>query len=418
MTSKLSEGRFQQLLLPLFLIFCFGGTFFMYYKPSMRWISCPDVPVSTGKVSTDEVSTDEVCTHEVCTHEVCTVERLRALMENFTQIINTNSTLNSTLVKQQLLISIPTVMEENKENNDHDDIILLIWSWPFGFKFDVKACGSEYGIKGCHITDDRNQYNKAHGVIFHHKNIGGDFTNLLKRPRPPHQKWVWMTMESPDNTGRRAELDDVFNLTANYRKDSDVWVPYGRIIEASEKDQPFTMPPKDKIVCWIVSHWNPNFRRVKYFSELGKYIKIEAYGRHFNRYVSTEDYNKILPSCKFYLSFENSIYKDYITEKVFNPMKAGTVPVVLGPPRENYEEFLPADSFIHVDDFESPQKLAEHLKFLDQNKEAYEHYFTWRQHFTVKSVLFGLEHACRSCYYIRNNKGYRVFKNLNKWFWG
>ncbi|KAK2834006.1 hypothetical protein Q7C36_014707 [Tachysurus vachellii] len=387
MTSQPSLGSYQNLLLPLFLLFCFGGAFFTYYKPSVSWIICSNVPVST--------------------HEVCTDECLKILTANFTQNI---TALNHTVEKQLQPVTKAAVTDEN--------IILLIWNWPFGFRFDVKACSPQFGIEGCQITDDRSQYDKAHGVMFHHRDIGGDFSGLLNRPRPPYQKWVWMNMESPDNSGRRAEVDNAFNLTSNYRRDSDVWVPYGRLVEVSEKEKTFQIPTKDKIVCWIVSNWNPNFKRVKYFTELSKHIKVEAYGRHFNRYIGSEDYNKILSSCKFYLSFENSIHKDYFTEKLFNPMDVGTVPVVLGPPRENYEEVIPSDSFIHVDDFKSPQELAEHLRYMDQNQEAYERYFTWRQYFTALGSPFGLEHACRSCEHIKNNKAYRVFKNLNKWYWG
>ncbi|XP_053498475.1 4-galactosyl-N-acetylglucosaminide 3-alpha-L-fucosyltransferase 9-like [Ictalurus furcatus] len=391
METKPLSGRSQHLLLILFLLFCFGGVFYTYYKPTKNFFSCPNVPVSK--------------------HEVCTDQCLIAFIENFTQSTNTTGNLNYTLLKQN------QILMENNEENQNLDTIMLIWSWPFGFKFDVKGCSPQFGIKGCQITDDRSQYHKAHGVMFHHRDIGDDLPNLQKMPRPPHQKWVWMNWESPDNSARHNEADHLFNLTANYQKDSDVWVPYGRILEASEKDKPFEIPPKDKIVCWIVSNWNPNFRRVKYFNELNKHIKVEAYGRHFNRYVRDEDYNKILSSCKFYLSFENSIHKDYFTEKLFKPLKFGTVPVVLGPPRENYEEFIPAESFIHVDDFKSPQELAEHLTLLDKDQKMYEQYFTWRQYFTAVVGIFGLEHACLSCDYIRNYKGYRVFKNLNKWYW-
>ncbi|TTZ70361.1 Alpha-(1,3)-fucosyltransferase 9 [Bagarius yarrelli] len=391
MESKTSVGSFQHVLLLLFLLFCFGGVFYTYYKPAMSWLSCPIVSAST--------------------HKICTDECLNFLTENYNQSVN-STVLNYTKVnqQQQQLITKAAVTGANT--------IILIWRWPFGYKFDDKACSPKFGIEGCQFTDNRSQYDEAHGVLFHHRDITTDLETLLKRPRPPHQKWVWMNMESPDNSGRQTVLNDLFNLTTNYRRDSDVWVPYGRILSASEEDKPFKIPPKDKLVCWIVSNWNPYFRRVKYFTELSRYIKIEAYGRHFNRYVSNENYKTILPSCKFYLAFENSIYKDYFTEKLFNSLEVGTVPVVLGPPRENYEEFIPPDSFIHIDDFKTPQELAEHLKFLDTNSPMYEQYFNWRQHFTAHGSLFGIEHACRSCEHIKNNKGFRVFKNLNKWFWG
>ena len=52
---------------------------------------------------------------------------------------------------------------------------------------------------------------------------------------------------------------------------------------------------------------------------------------------------------KFYLAFENSKCKDYISEKFFqNAVLSGAVPIVLGAERKEYEKFLPRGSFIHV----------------------------------------------------------------------
>ena len=45
-------------------------------------------------------------------------------------------------------------------------------------------------------------------------------------------------------------------------------------------------------------------------------------------YFSTIDWYK------FYLSFENSLCDDYITEKFFNILKHNTVPVALGAPKK------------------------------------------------------------------------------------
>uniref|UniRef100_A0A3B3QW46 Fucosyltransferase n=1 Tax=Paramormyrops kingsleyae TaxID=1676925 RepID=A0A3B3QW46_9TELE len=94
------------------------------------------------------------------------------------------------------------------------------------------------------------------------------------------------------------------------------------------------------------------------------------------------DSDQLLPTisrCYFYLAFENSVYRDYITEKLWNnALLAGSVPVVLGPPRANYEAFIPKDSFIHVDDFNSIKELADFLNQLASDKERYESYFRWR----------------------------------------
>ncbi|XP_072528231.1 4-galactosyl-N-acetylglucosaminide 3-alpha-L-fucosyltransferase 9-like [Salminus brasiliensis] len=310
-----------------------------------------------------------------------------------------------------------TTNADHLSKRDDRDTIVLIWAWPFGHQFKLRSCSSMYNIPGCYLTDDRGLYDEAHGVMFHHKEIQSNLFDLLRMPRPPWQKWVWMNMESPANSLRLRGPDDLFNLTSNYRRDSDVWMPYGRIVEASNDEKAFNLPEKDKLVCWIVNNWKENFWRVKYFQELYKYIKVDTYGGHFSRNLSYWDYFKTLSSCKFYLAFENSVHKDYITEKLFNPLMYGTVPVVLGPPRENYEELIPADSFIHVNDFKTAKELAEHLKLLDQNQEMYEQYFTWRKHFVAKNSDFGLEHACRICDHIRRHKEYRVFKHLNTWYW-
>ena len=56
---------------------------------------------------------------------------------------------------------------------------------------------------------------------------------------------------------------------------------------------------------------------------------------------------------RFYISFENAICKDYITEKTYNALKLNTIPIVLG--GVNYTDILPPHSFINAAEFISPQ---------------------------------------------------------------
>ncbi|XP_041705994.1 4-galactosyl-N-acetylglucosaminide 3-alpha-L-fucosyltransferase 9 [Coregonus clupeaformis] len=323
--------------------------------------------------------------------------------------------MNQTQVPNQTPKTHDQHAQTQAEDGDKDTIV-LIWMWPFGFKFDLHSCASFDNIKGCHLTANRSLYQKAHVVMFHHRNIATNLEDMPQEPRPWFQKWVWYNMESPTYTNRIPGLDHLFNLTASYRLSSDIYVPYGLLVEVTSDDKIFELPKKDKLVCWVVSHWNTNHKRVSVFNELNKHVKVETFGRHFGKYI--EDKGQIVSSCKFYLAFENSIHQDYMTEKLFDTLMLGAVPVVLGPPRQNYEAVVPGDSFIHVDDFSSQKELADRLLFLDKNDTEYLKYFSWRRNFKVQGGHFGNEHACRACGYVQKNKGYRVFHNLNTWFWG
>ncbi|GCC27445.1 hypothetical protein chiPu_0005869 [Chiloscyllium punctatum] len=168
----------------------------------------------------------------------------------------------------------------------------------------------------------------------------------------------------------------------------------------------FELPSKSNLVCWVVSNWNSNHARVKYYNELYKYIEINTYGQAFGDRLSNEKLIPTISKCKFYLSFENSIHEDYITEKLYNALLAGTVPVVLGPSRKNYENYIPADSFIHVDDFKSAQELAAYLHMLNDNEDLYMNYFKWRKYYTVRMTRFWDEHACNVCENIKRHQEY------------
>jgi hypothetical protein len=107
-----------------------------------------------------------------------------------------------------------------------------------------------------------------------------------------------------------------------------------------------------------------------------KYAKVDSYGDILrNRELPEVDCGRdtrlaTLARYKFTLAFENSIAPDYVTEKFFDPLIAGSVPVYLGAP--NVSDFAPADRcFINVADFSSPAALAAHLNILIQDAEAY-----------------------------------------------
>lgn len=300
----------------------------------------------------------------------------------------------------------------------HRPVLVLIWLWPFNHTFDLNICSSHFNIHSCVLTADRNFLEKADGVLIHHRDISWDASNLPWFLRPPHQKWIWMNSESPSNTAWISGLDGLFNVSLSYRKDADISVPYGSLVPVDQDDfVDFAPSEKDKLVCWIVSNYKPEHRRMQYYEQLRKYVQIHVYGDLFENHVSQQEYKDIISSCKFYLSFENSVHKDYITEKLFNALDLGAVPVVFGPSRQNYERFVPGDAFVHVDDFPSTRALAKHLLRLHHNDALYLRYFRWRERFRVKKTSFPVENVCRCCEYLQRNRQYQVLTNLYQWYW-
>ena len=80
---------------------------------------------------------------------------------------------------------------------------------------------------------------------------------------------------------------------------------------------------------------------------------------------------------KFCIGFENSIAEDYVTEKFFDPLLAGSVPVYWG--ADNAGAFAPGENtFIDARKFSSARELAGYLDRLDKDETAYRDFFSWR----------------------------------------
>ncbi len=75
---------------------------------------------------------------------------------------------------------------------------------------------------------------------------------------------------------------------------------------------------------------------------------------------------KTLSQYKFVLCFENAIFPGYITEKIFDPMFAGCVPVYFGAP--DIEKYVDKEAFINFANFKNYDALYEYLLVIDENQ--------------------------------------------------
>ncbi|KAL2082083.1 hypothetical protein ACEWY4_021901 [Coilia grayii] len=303
---------------------------------------------------------------------------------------------------------------------------ILVWYWAFGATQILRGnvCKDRYGIPNCILSDDRSLFPQADFVIFHNRElITGRQTLPLNLTRPHKQRWVWFSKESPANNGNLKPFAGQFNYTMFYRHDADFCTPYGWLEPHSVRTgmtvEDFIPKNKSSLACWIVSNFKAKYERTLIYNKLKKVIPVDLYGGAVHRRLPTKALLPTISHCYFYLTFENSIFEDYITEKLWrNAFGGGAVPVVLGPPRKNYEAMIPKDSFIHVDDFSSIEELGEFLKKLAGDRERYATYFKWKLNYTVvRHSNWLLEPYCQICTKLTTLQTPKVYWDLQAWEW-
>jgi hypothetical protein len=171
----------------------------------------------------------------------------------------------------------------------------------------------------------------------------------------------------------------------------------------------------------MVSNCNSKSDREQLVDELKRYIKVDVYGDCGQLSCPKDEtreencYKKLGVEYKFYLSFENSLCRGYMTEKFSNPLKHGMVPIVFG--GGNYSDLIPhAKTFINAMAYSSMKELAKYLLYLKRNTTAYEEYFEWRRHYSLK-IRVGYHGFRRMCNALQaeDYKRTKVY-DIKKWW--
>ena len=281
--------------------------------------------------------------------------------------------------------------------------IILFFNDFFGRPADTDvSCGD-----ACEFTTDRRRFYEATAVVFHIPTLAG-LGALQKRPG---QLWVAWSMESCVNYPLIADRSFMrnFDIRMTYEQTADIWCPY--LPSECEFEQALATPLAAKTaaastVMFQTADFDRSGRNA-FAREMMEYMKVDSYGSFLrNRQLDVPDRGRetklrLMASYKFCIGFENSIAPDYVTEKFFDPLRAGSVPVYRGAP--NVEVFAPGpNAFIDASCFSGPRELAEFLTFLDNDDQAYRRYFAWREvglseHFRAHLARRGAEPFCRLC---------------------
>ena len=187
-------------------------------------------------------------------------------------------------------------------------------------------------VTNCELTDDRSKLEESSLVLFHLRNSIDYFPS--KRPR--NQRWVHIIYESPINCHLCDKYENTFNLSATYTKDSDFssiyWTDSGLYWNNDENDSNYThnqdiYASKTEFAAALISACGAPSSRSDYIRELQNHVAINLYGKCGRPCPSNEDCRQFISrNYKFFILFENSICRDYITEKFFETLRYDVIP--------------------------------------------------------------------------------------------
>ncbi|KAK6181434.1 hypothetical protein SNE40_009282 [Patella caerulea] len=275
-------------------------------------------------------------------------------------------------------------------------------------------------VKTCRLRKGWKYFNTSDAVVFY-----GVHSSLRTPPKRTKSDQIWVVSgwESPYHTASDVWSNqgwkDQINWTMTYRLDSDIPVPYGLVKKnenKSNKDYRNIITNKRKMVAWVVSNCNTPGQRMKYVKQLKEIVPVDVFGRCGSP-VPKDIFGMINKTYKFYLSFENSLCKDYITEKFFMRQNLDVVLITRG--GGNYTKFYPQESFINSNKFKNAHELGKFLLKLDKDNTAYLNYLKSKENY--RSLDFGVsirKGLCNMCKMLHDKKIHRnVYKDYHKWWW-
>ena len=209
--------------------------------------------------------------------------------------------------------------------------------------------------------------------------------------RSADQYYVFLTKEAaahrqgglPNRIEQLNKIPGFFNLTMTYRRDSDIPTPYGQFVQRrnpplggrqlEEYIQKFGRENRHLAakkgsqgltIAQYVSNCKTAVGRENLVDMIDYITPVDIYGNCGDLFCPPWEkarcLNLLSEKYKFYLSFENAMCRDYITEKFFRVLRQNTIPVVFT--GANMSAVAPPHSFINVADFPTIQALVKYLE--------------------------------------------------------
>ena len=225
---------------------------------------------------------------------------------------------------------------------------------------------------------------KADVLLYHMPNAP-----LVLNRMYPDQLLAGMSMEP--GSYYRKQLDPKFlgqfDIRMYYNRSSEVPLLYSNDFISGDLFAPTKVKTEDKIPSLVYFNSNCGAKNgrnkiVKDVMDIGD-IEVHSYGTCLrNKSGGSRNTNKldIMSKYKFCIAMENSNEIDYVSEKLWQALQAGCLPVYYGAP--NIAEFLPVpvkNIIINYADFGSPKALSDELVRINKDDKLYEEFMEWKK---------------------------------------
>ena len=232
---------------------------------------------------------------------------------------------------------------------------------------------------------------------------------LRGRRAPPSGISVYMQMEGEhyypiDTTGWTVE--NTYRWSSPLLKPYFEWIHYHGKTDIQSKR---VAPDAIDGISFLARNCGSRNHREQVVKDLIQQVRVDSMSSclHNHDKPGTDDKIDIMKRYKFHAAFENGNVRDYVTEKVYLALAAGTVPIYLGAP--NIDEFVPKGSIIRVDSFENTAALAQHVQECIANETLYQSYHEWRDRplnseFVERFAFTNVSTECRTCRWVYAHK--------------
>lgn len=172
--------------------------------------------------------------------------------------------------------------------------------------------------------------------------------------------------------------DRCFYFPVYYRKSMRGW--FAPVLQKHMHPDDFFMQ-KEKFCNFIVSNGLADPFRAECFYALSKYKHIDSAGRYLNNMGSSQkagdrcstdwfqQSTEFRKDYRFSLVFENAKRKGYLTEKLFSPWLAGSIPIYWGDSEAS--KVCNPDAYIDCTMCTTAQEVVEKVRAIEENPEKY-----------------------------------------------